>query len=71
MIHIGTIDGDMLSDGRAPAELQAEGVCMPIAASAKLYSLIKSVPPAVLRSLPKTTLAMCPTVFRQAIEHLV
>lgn len=70
MVHIDTIDGDILSDDRAPAELQAEGVCTPISTSAKLYSLIKNTPPAVLKSLPKTTLAMCPTVFRQCIEHL-
>lgn len=70
MIHIDTIDRDMLSDGRAPAEVQAEGMCSPISTSAKLYSLIKNMPPAVRKSLPKTTLAMCPTVFRQAIEHL-
>lgn len=70
MIHIDKIDGDVLSDGSASAELQAEGVCSPISSSAKLCSLIKNVPPAVLKSLPKTTLAMCPTVFLQAIEHL-
>lgn len=70
MVHIDTIDGNILSDDRAPAELQAEGVCTPISTSAKLYSLIKNAPPAVLKSLPKTTLAMCPTVFRQCIEHL-
>ncbi|XP_054917802.1 uncharacterized protein [Dermacentor andersoni] len=70
MVHIDTIDGDILSDDRAPAELQAEGVCTPISTSAKLYSLIRNAPPALLKSLPKTTLAMCPTVFRQCIEHL-
>ncbi|XP_065289621.1 Fanconi anemia group A protein homolog isoform X2 [Dermacentor albipictus] len=70
MVHIDAIDGDILSDDRAPAELQAEGVCTPISTSAKLYSLIRNAPPALLKSLPKATLAMCPTVFRQCIEHL-
>lgn len=70
MTHINTVDGDILSDDKVPAELQAEGMCTPISTSARLHSLIKSIPPAVLKSLPKTTLAMCPTVFHQSIEHL-
>lgn len=71
MTHIDTIDEDILNVGMCSAHLQAEVVCMPISTSARLYSLITTAPPKVLKSLPKTTLAKCPLVFRQRIDKLL